>query len=124
MLLPPWRFRLERRLLIGEVMNEELQIVTDDQRIRPEASEVNRLFGDNSRLRQLTGWQPSYGGLDGFRRGWRIPLHGFAILPICCAIAWYLCCLNYECFCRSNVESVLEVINKLLDTAQQHHQFA
>jgi nucleoside-diphosphate-sugar epimerase len=30
---------------------------------------VNRLYGDNSRLRQLTGWQPAYGGLDGFRLG-------------------------------------------------------
>jgi NAD dependent epimerase/dehydratase len=55
--------------LIGEVMNVELEIVTDEQRLRPEGSEVNRLFGDNSRLRQLTGWQPAYSGLEGFRRG-------------------------------------------------------
>ncbi len=55
--------------LIAEVMNLDVDIVTDDQRIRPEASEVNRLFGDNTRLRDLTAWQPAYGGLDGFRRG-------------------------------------------------------
>ncbi len=55
--------------LIAEVMNVELDIVTEEQRLRPEGSEVNRLFGDNSRLRQLTGWQPAYGSLDGFRRG-------------------------------------------------------
>jgi nucleoside-diphosphate-sugar epimerase len=55
--------------LIAEVMNVELEIVTDEQRLRPEGSEVNRLFGDNSRLREFTGWQPAYGGLDGFRRG-------------------------------------------------------
>ena len=55
--------------LIGEVMNLELEILTDEQRLRPDGSEVNRLFGDNSRLRQLTGWQPAYGGLEGFRRG-------------------------------------------------------
>jgi NAD dependent epimerase/dehydratase len=55
--------------LIAEVMNVELEIVTDEQRLRPEGSEVNRLFGDNSRLRELTGWQPAYGCLDGFRRG-------------------------------------------------------
>ena len=55
--------------LIGEVMNVQLEIVTDEQRMRPEGSEVNRLFGDNTRLRRLTGWKPSYGGLDGFRRG-------------------------------------------------------
>lgn len=55
--------------LIAEVMGAEVEILTDEQRLRPEASEVNRLYGDNTRLRQLTGWQPAYGGLQGFRRG-------------------------------------------------------
>jgi NAD dependent epimerase/dehydratase len=55
--------------LIAEVMNAQVEIVTDEQRLRPEASEVNRLFGDNSRLRELTGWRPAFGGLDGFRQG-------------------------------------------------------
>ena len=55
--------------LIGEVMNADLDIVADEQRMRPEASEVNRLYGDNTRLRKLTGWQPTYGGHEGFRKG-------------------------------------------------------
>lgn len=55
--------------LIAEVMQADVDICTDEQRLRPEGSEVNRLFGDNSRLRELTGWQPTYGGLEGFRRG-------------------------------------------------------
>ena len=55
--------------LIADVMNVEYEIVCDEQRMRPDGSEVNRLYGDNSRLRHLTGWQPSYGGLDGFRQG-------------------------------------------------------
>jgi NAD dependent epimerase/dehydratase len=55
--------------LIAEVMNAQVEIITDEQRLRPEASEVNRLFGDNNRLRELTGWQPNFGGLDGFRQG-------------------------------------------------------
>ena len=55
--------------LIAEVMNADVEIVTDEQRLRPEASEVNRLFGDNTRLRELTGWQPAFGGREGFRRG-------------------------------------------------------
>ncbi len=55
--------------LIAEVMNAQVEIITDEQRLRPEASEVNRLFGDNSRLRELTGWKPAFGGLDGFRQG-------------------------------------------------------
>jgi NAD dependent epimerase/dehydratase len=55
--------------LIADVMNASVEICTDEQRIRPEGSEVNRLFGDNSLIRELTGWQPAYGGYEGFRRG-------------------------------------------------------
>ena len=50
-------------------MNAEVEIITDEERLRPEASEVNRLYGDNSLLRKLTNWQPTYGGIQGFRRG-------------------------------------------------------
>jgi len=64
--------------LIAEVMNVELTIKTDEQRLRPEGSEVNRLFGDNNRLRELTGWEPAYGGLDGFRRGLAITAEWFS----------------------------------------------
>ena len=55
--------------LIAEVMNSDVEIRTDEQRLRPEGSEVNRLFGANSRLRELTGWEPAYGGLRGFQAG-------------------------------------------------------
>jgi NAD dependent epimerase/dehydratase len=54
---------------IAEVMNADLDIITDETRLRPEGSEVNRLFGDNSRLIELTDWHPRYSGIDGFRRG-------------------------------------------------------
>jgi len=64
--------------LIAEVMNAEVEIVTDEQRLRPEASEVNRLFGDNTRLRELTGWQPAFGGREGFRRGLQRTVEWFA----------------------------------------------
>ncbi|MGI4814679.1 MAG: NAD-dependent dehydratase, partial [Janthinobacterium lividum] len=55
--------------LIAETMRVEVQVQTDEQRLRPEKSEVERLLADASRLRALTGWAPEYGGLDGFRRG-------------------------------------------------------
>jgi len=64
--------------LIAEVMNAEVEISTDEQRLRPGGSEVNRLYGDNSRLRELTGWQPSYGGLEGFRQGLAITAEWFS----------------------------------------------
>ena len=43
------------------------QIVCDQQRLRPEKSEVERLLGDSTKLRNLTGWKPEYDldrGLD------------------------------------------------------------
>jgi NAD dependent epimerase/dehydratase len=54
---------------IAEVMNTEIEILTDDQRLRPDKSEVERLWADNKKAHELLGWEPTYGGLEGFRRG-------------------------------------------------------
>jgi dTDP-glucose 4,6-dehydratase len=54
---------------IAEVMQAEIEIRTDDERLRPEKSEVMRLWAANDKARELLGWQPRYGGLDGFHRG-------------------------------------------------------
>lgn len=55
--------------LISEAMEVNVEIVTDEVRIRPENSEVQRLWADNSKARELFGWQPSYGGREGLKRG-------------------------------------------------------
>jgi NAD dependent epimerase/dehydratase len=55
--------------LIAERMGREIEIVGEDARMRPEMSEVERLWADNSKARDLTGWAPEYGGQDGFARG-------------------------------------------------------
>jgi len=55
--------------LIAEVMNTKIEIITDEDRLRPTNSEVERLWADNSKARQLFRWQPSYGGREGFKRG-------------------------------------------------------
>jgi len=55
--------------LIAEVLGEEIEIQTDYQRLRPEKSEVERLWASNDKAKELLGWQPEYGGLSGFRRG-------------------------------------------------------
>ena len=55
--------------LIAKVMNTEIEIITDEVRLRPDGSEVERLWADNAKARKLFGWQPSYGGRDGFMRG-------------------------------------------------------
>lgn len=56
-------------LLIAEAMNAQIEIVTDEARLRPEKSEVERLWADNGKARDLFGWQPAYGGREGFKRG-------------------------------------------------------
>lgn len=55
--------------LIAEIIGKPIQIETEEQRVRPEHSEVNRLWADNQKARRLLSWEPAYGGLEGFRRG-------------------------------------------------------
>ena len=55
--------------LIAEVMNVDIEIITDEVRLRPDNSEVERLWADNTKAKKLFGWQPSYGGREGFKRG-------------------------------------------------------
>lgn len=55
--------------LIAEAMNAEIEILTDETRLRPENSEVERLWADNTKASRLFGWQPGYGGREGFKRG-------------------------------------------------------
>ncbi|GIQ62825.1 NAD-dependent dehydratase [Paenibacillus cisolokensis] len=55
--------------LIARLMNVELEIETDEIRLRPEKSEVERLWADNRKARELLNWQPAYGGEKGFEAG-------------------------------------------------------
>ena len=55
--------------LIAEVMGVDVEIETDDERLRPEKSEVERLWADNAKAKHLLGWEPDYGKRDGFKRG-------------------------------------------------------
>jgi len=41
-------------------INPKAKIICDQQRIRPEKSEVNRLFGSNEKIKRLTNWKPQY----------------------------------------------------------------
>jgi nucleoside-diphosphate-sugar epimerase len=52
--------------LIAEI-NPNAIIVSDEQRLRPEASEVFRLIGDNSKIKSLSDWSPSYDLYSGLR---------------------------------------------------------
>lgn len=45
--------------LIAQI-NPNAKIVCEAERLRPEKSEVNRLLGDSTKLRAMTGWAPAY----------------------------------------------------------------
>lgn len=45
---------------IAELMNTKIKIVSDEERIRPQGSEVERLVCDNSKLLANTNWKPEY----------------------------------------------------------------
>lgn len=55
--------------MIEEIMGVTTDVQTHEDRVRPPLSEVDRLWADTSKAKDLLGWQPVYGGLDGFRRG-------------------------------------------------------
>lgn len=55
--------------LIAKLMGHEVEFVSDEQRLRPAGSEVERLWADNRKALQLAGWAPEYAGLEGLERG-------------------------------------------------------
>ena len=62
----------QKEISIGELaeeiikqINPDAQIICDEQRLRPEKSEVNRLLGSNEKIKTLTGWKPNYSYEEG-----------------------------------------------------------
>lgn len=62
---------------IVEVMGANIEIQTDDLRLRPEKSEVERLWADNAKAKSILGWEPIYGGREGFKRGLKETIEWF-----------------------------------------------
>lgn len=46
-------------------LSADIQIISDEQRLRPKNSEVERLIGSNEKITRLTGWKPKYSLRDG-----------------------------------------------------------
>ena len=62
----------QKEISISELANElirqinpEAKIICDEQRVRPEKSEVNRLLGSNEKIKRLTNWTPQYSFEEG-----------------------------------------------------------
>ena len=54
--------------LIMEIIGVQAEIHMDQNRLRPERSEVQRLVSDNRLARQLLGWEPEYSLSDGLKK--------------------------------------------------------
>lgn len=62
----------QQEISIGDLANEiirqinpKARIICDEQRLRPEKSEVNRLLGSNEKIRRLTVWKQQYTFAEG-----------------------------------------------------------
>lgn len=53
---------------IARLMDSDVAFVCDEQRLRPEKSEVNRLCGDSSLIRSLTDWRPRHSLEEGLAK--------------------------------------------------------
>ena len=59
---------LDLSQMIARLIKKQLKIETEKQRVRPGASEVERLLADNRLARELLGWEPRVGLEDGLKR--------------------------------------------------------
>jgi NAD dependent epimerase/dehydratase len=63
--------------LISNIMGSVQRIEVELGRVRPERSEVERLWADNSKALELFDWKPNYVGLEGFRMGLEATIEWF-----------------------------------------------
>ena len=63
---------------IAKLMNTKLELVDDEQRVRPENSEVERLHASIEKAKTLLGWQPELEGLAGFETGLKKTIEWFS----------------------------------------------
>ena len=54
--------------IIKDLMNSDIKFIADKQRIRPENSEVFRLWCDNSKIHKITGFKPEVNISEGLQR--------------------------------------------------------
>ena len=54
--------------LISKEMNKQAKIEVDNERVRPEASEVDRLVCDNSKLLSNSSWRPNIQLKEGIKK--------------------------------------------------------
>lgn len=69
---------LKTAQMISNLMDKDIKIIKDQQRIRPQESEVNRLFSDNSLAEKTIKWKPKFKGEEGFVSGLKKTIDWFS----------------------------------------------
>lgn len=46
--------------VVAEIVGKQLEVTSEDKRVRPDKSEVHQLLGDASKLRATFGWEPQH----------------------------------------------------------------
>lgn len=69
---------LKTAQMISDLMDKDIKIIKDQQRIRPQESEVNRLFSDNSLAEKTIKWRPKFKGEEGFVSGLKKTIDWFS----------------------------------------------
>jgi NAD dependent epimerase/dehydratase len=64
-------------LIIEDILNKKLKVNVDQNRIRPEKSEVNHLLSNNTKAKKLLNWEPQFKGKKGFEEGIRKTIEWF-----------------------------------------------
>jgi NAD dependent epimerase/dehydratase len=65
--------------LISKIMNKKIKITSDEQRLRPVNSEVERLWADNTKAKDVLNWEPAYSGKNGFEKGLTRTIEWFGV---------------------------------------------
>jgi NAD dependent epimerase/dehydratase len=55
--------------LISRLMNRDVEFQSEERRLRPTTSEVERLRADSRKALELTGWSPNFVGFEGLEKG-------------------------------------------------------
>jgi len=64
--------------VIAEQMGVEIQILSEESRIRPANSEVERLWADNTKALRLLDWAPKFSGISGLKQGLEVTARWFS----------------------------------------------
>jgi len=63
---------------IATLMDTEVSLISDAERLRPANSEVERLLADNRKAKSMLDWTPHYSSIEGLKRGLRYTINWFA----------------------------------------------